>query len=130
MTPTIWLAVAAGGAGGAVARFGVAAWLGADAATGDLPWATLLVNVVGTLILAALAALALSESPLALSRTWNAALGTGFCGALTTFSTFSVETILLARAGHLGVAAAYLALNLVICLVGAAIVLRAISPIP
>ncbi|MCA9515365.1 MAG: fluoride efflux transporter CrcB [Myxococcales bacterium] len=127
MTLTLWLAVAAGGALGAVSRFGVALWLGADAAAGDLPWATLLVNVVGTLILATLAYLSLSESTLALSRTWNAALGTGFCGALTTFSTFSVETILLARAGHVGVAVAYLALNLVICLAGAAIVLRAFS---
>ena len=61
-----------------------------------LPWGTLTVNVVGSAVLGAVAG--------ALSRTgqpqWVQTLvGTGFCGALTTFSTFSFETLRLLEAG-------------------------------
>jgi len=52
------------------------------------PWGTFSVNMVGCLILGALTGAALSPSLLALS-------GTGFCGALTTYSTFSYETLRL-----------------------------------
>lgn len=54
------------------------------------PWGTLTVNVVGSLILGTLLALPLPSEMLAL-------LGTGFCGALTTYSTFANETVRLAR---------------------------------
>ncbi|MCX4092917.1 fluoride efflux transporter CrcB [Nocardia sp. alder85J] len=52
------------------------------------PWGTLTVNVIGCLILGALTGAAAGSSTLAL-------LGTGFCGALTTYSTFGYETIRL-----------------------------------
>jgi len=52
------------------------------------PWGTLTVNVTGCLILGALTGAALPDPALAL-------LGTGFCGALTTYSTFSYETLRL-----------------------------------
>lgn len=60
------------------------------------PWGTLLVNVAGSVALGAILALAsggvLAEPAVAL-------LGTGFCGALTTFSTFSFETLRLVEQG-------------------------------
>ena len=94
----------AGGAAGTLARAGVAELL--PHATGAFPWGTLLVNLAGTAILARLTVLVASDS---LSRYL---IGTGFCGALTTFSTFQVETFRLADDGHAGVALAYAAVSL------------------
>jgi CrcB protein len=70
------------------------------------PWGTLTVNVVGSLVLGLLAGLPASV-PLA------AFAGTGFCGALTTYSTFSYETLRLAQAG----ARFYAAMNVVVSIV-------------
>jgi fluoride exporter len=61
------------------------------------PWGTLTVNVAGSLILGMIAAAVSAGAP-----SWILTLvGTGFCGALTTFSTFGYETIRLAEEGSL-----------------------------
>ncbi|BAW05617.1 fluoride efflux transporter CrcB [Nocardia seriolae] len=54
------------------------------------PWGTFTVNIAGSLILGAITGAALSTP-------WMMLLGTGFCGALTTYSTFSFETVRLAE---------------------------------
>ncbi|GAB1689113.1 fluoride efflux transporter CrcB [Krasilnikovia sp. M28-CT-15] len=56
------------------------------------PWGTFAVNVSGSLLLGLLTGLPVGPA-------WSALLGTGFCGALTTYSTFSFETLKLARDG-------------------------------
>jgi fluoride exporter len=56
------------------------------------PWGTLSVNAAGCLVLGALAGAGTS-----LPAPWLALLGTGLCGALTTYSTFSYETLRLAE---------------------------------
>ena len=104
----IWLGVGLAGAFGAMARFGVGQaldqWLGAPG------WlATWGVNVVGSALLGALAALAML--PDTLSPEWRTVLGVGFLGAFTTFSTFSVETLELLRAGKMGMAFGVVAAN-------------------
>ncbi|MBQ0901134.1 fluoride efflux transporter CrcB [Micromonospora sp. U21] len=57
------------------------------------PWGTLTVNVLGSLLLGVLVGLPAGPAVSAL-------LGTGFCGALTTYSTFSYETLRLTRTGN------------------------------
>jgi CrcB protein len=75
------------------------------------PWGTFAVNVVGSLILGATAAaIAATDGP-----TWVLTLvGTGFCGALTTFSTFGFETVRLVEDGSLLEAALNVSASLVI----------------
>lgn len=108
------LLVALGAAIGAPARYlvdrAVQARLG-----GRFPWGTLTVNVVGSLILGVLVGAA-GDFPSALAT----ALGTGFCGALTTYSTFGFETVALARRGELARSAAYAVGSVVAGLVAAA----------
>ena len=104
------LAILAGGFVGALARaeLGVAI---ADHA-GSWPWATLVVNVAAAIALGAVAARwASGEVPRAL-------LGTGFCGALTTFSTMQVELLAMLDRGRLGLAAAYATVSVVAGLIG------------
>ena len=102
------VAVFAGGCIGALARV----WLGRalPAGAGDWPWATLLANVGGSFLLGYLVT-HLHERRLD-STYRRAFLGTGLCGALTTFSAFQLETVQLAGHGHAGLAAAYVALSL------------------
>lgn len=84
-----WLAIACGGAGGALCRWwlsgAVQRWVGRD-----FPWGTLAVNVLGSFAMGLLAVLLVER--LALGPAWRAGLLIGFLGAFTTFSTFAFET--------------------------------------
>jgi CrcB protein len=117
------IAILAGGAAGALARAGVNEAL--PHASGSWPWATFSVNLFGALLLAWLTArLGAAAEP---GRYWQPLLGTGFCGALTTFSTFQVETIALADEGHPGLATGYATASLaagMAVVVGAAAIAR------
>jgi CrcB protein len=104
----------AGGMAGALARAGLAKAFPWDGH--GWPWATFLVNVAGTLLLGYFTTRL--QERLAPSTYRRPLLGTGFCGALTTFSTFQVELIKLARNGAAGTAAAYAAASLALGLVG------------
>ncbi|MCO4743926.1 MAG: fluoride efflux transporter CrcB [Proteobacteria bacterium] len=105
------LALALAGAMGTLARYGATAlvnhWAGPD-----FPYGTLAVNAVGSLLLGFLSH-ALLHHP-SVPPEWRVPLTTGFLGAFTTFSTFSVETVKLLDAGQPGAAAANIALNLVL----------------
>jgi CrcB protein len=100
-------AVAIGGAAGTLLRALIAYEL--PVRSGAFPWSTLVVNLFGSLVLGFVVAASLSRS--APSRYTRPLLGTGFCGGLTTFSTFSVEVDLLLRAGRLATAAGYVAVS-------------------
>lgn len=98
-------AVFAGGFLGALSRTGVAQALPQDA--GEWPWATLTVNLFGTLLLGFVAA----RVPAAQSRLL-ALLGPGFCGALTTFATVQVELLRMLDGNGGMLAAVYAAVSL------------------
>jgi fluoride exporter len=109
------LLVGAGGFCGAISRYlvgiGAAHWLG-----GRMPWSTLIVNVVGSFGLAVLLTMAMNSS--SVPRHLQIALGAGFFGAFTTFSTFSHETIQLLELGP-GDAILNIVLNVVLCMAAA-----------
>jgi fluoride exporter len=95
------LAVAFASAVGAPARYLVDRAV-ASRNRGAFPWGTLIINVSGAFILGFLVGMGAHHG---LSKPTLAVLGTGFCGAYTTFSTFSVETVRLMEERAYGKAA-------------------------
>jgi len=91
-----FLLVLLGGAVGAPARYLTDQLVQSKHATG-LPWGTLTVNVVGSLVLGFVAG---GSSSGELPAWVLSIVGTGFCGALTTFSTFGYETVRLVTSGR------------------------------
>ena len=86
------LAIAAGGATGAVLRFWVSSGVYTVLGRG-FPWGTLAVNVIGSLVMGFLYVLMIDR--LAAGAEWRAFALVGLLGAFTTFSTFSIETLTL-----------------------------------
>ena len=95
MSPLAWVAFVAAGAIGAPARYLVDGFV-ADRVEGAFPWGTFVINVTGSLLLGLLTGLSLYH---AFPKVPRVVLGTGFCGAYTTFSTFSFETVRLLEDG-------------------------------
>ncbi|MHB1508737.1 MAG: fluoride efflux transporter CrcB [Acidimicrobiales bacterium] len=93
----IILAIAIGGFVGAPARFIVDRFV-ADRVETDFPLGTFLINISGSLLLGFLTGLDLAGH---LPDVLNALLGGGFCGAFTTFSTWSFETVRLIEENEL-----------------------------
>jgi len=108
------LAVALGGALGAVSRYAVSGWVH-HYYPSVFPWGTLTVNSVGSFALGLLA-VTLNKyfSELELLRLL---LMTGFLGAFTTFSTFSYQSVLLVQQGKVLLAGGNVVANVVICCV-------------
>lgn len=100
-----------GGSLGTVSRYyvslGVQQWAGVH-----LPYGTLAVNLIGCLLIGIL--LAVTEKTDWLSPGMRLMLGTGFLGALTTFSTFEMETFQLMRDDAMGRALAYVGISLIL----------------
>ena len=111
MNPVIQVAL--GGALGASARYGVN--LGAARLFGPVfPWATLAVNVAGSLLMGLLVAALGRDSG------WAPLLMTGVLGGFTTFSAFSLDTVLLWERGQAGLALGYVAVSVVLSIAGLA----------
>ena len=114
----IYLAVAIGGALGALSRFGIGQWL-ADSGYAHLHPATFLVNVIGALLIGILF---VGAERFTLSEPARLGMSVGFLGAFTTFSAFSLQLLTDIQEGEVlrvvSYAAATVFLCLISCLVG------------
>lgn len=90
------LGVAAGGVVGAPTRYALDQWVNSRT-EGLFPWGTFLINATGAFLLGFISGLALYDG---LGHLPVAVVGTGFCGAYTTFSTFTFETIRMVEDGR------------------------------
>ena len=114
-SPLTWLAVAAGGALGSMARF----WLtGAmTALTGPrFPYGTLLINILGSFVIGLVAAIGLTPERMGLHADLRIFLMVGICGGFTTFSSFSLQTLELIQSGDTASALLYIAASVALCL--------------
>ena len=115
---SLYLFVALGGAFGASFRFYISQlilnWLGKG-----FPFATLAVNISGSLIMGALYGL-IEQNVIEVS-VYRTLIGIGFLGAFTTFSTFSLDTLLLIQQGDVLKATINILLNVSLCIFSAAL---------
>ena len=114
--------VCVGGALGSGARYLVATWA-ANAFGPDFPRGTLLVNVVGSFLIAAILGLAMQTT--AISPGVRLFLTTGVMGGFTTYSSFNYEALHFLEDGALAYAAGYVALTVFGCLVAGTLGLAA-----
>lgn len=115
---TLYTLVALGGAGGASLRFFISQlilnWLGKG-----FPFATLTVNISGSLVMGIL--YGLIEQGVIELGVYRTLIGIGFLGAFTTFSTFSLDTLLLIQQGDFFKAMINILLNVSLCIFAAAL---------
>jgi len=123
-TFTLYAFVAFGGATGASLRFFISQlilnWLGKG-----FPFATLVVNISGSLIMGFLYGL-IEQGNLEV-HIYRTLIGIGFLGAFTTFSTFSLDTLLLFQQGEMIKAMLNIILNVMLCVLAAALGIYLVS---
>jgi len=113
-----WVAVAAGGAIGSLARF----WLTGvmtDLTGPHFPWGTLLINVLGSFVIGLVAGITLIPARVAVHPDLRIFLMTGICGGFTTFSAFSLQTLELMQGGEVVAAMSYVAGSVFLCVIAA-----------
>ena len=114
MSLSMFAAVGAGGAIGAMARYGVAQFVGPGLFGMAGPMATLVVNIAGSALMGGVAAVLAAGLPL--PEAWRGFIAVGFLGALTTFSSFALDTSqLVARQGAV-MAGVYIGLSVLLSL--------------
>ncbi|MEO8113039.1 MAG: fluoride efflux transporter CrcB, partial [Phenylobacterium sp.] len=110
----LWIAL--GIALGGVARYACSSLI-AHSIGDAFPWGTLLVNVVGSFVIGAFATLTGPDGRWLMAPDARLFVTVGVCGGYTTFSSFSIQTLNLIRAGEFGPAAANAGLSLGLCLI-------------
>ena len=112
-----WVAVAAGGALGSMARHGVNRVVLDGWPALRFPLATLIVNVLGSCVFGVLAGL-IASNRLELRAHWREFVFVGILGGFTTFSTFAGDVVVLARSGQQTYAVANVLLQVALAIAG------------
>lgn len=102
-----FLLVAVGGAVGSMLRYAFTLMANITLISGQ--WATLAVNIIGSFLIGLLTACCQTQ-------TWALLLIVGLCGGFTTYSTFSLQTLLLIKEGQVGLGLLYAFGTLALCL--------------
>ncbi len=112
-----YLYIALGGAIGSVARYAVSGSV-ARATHEVFPWGTLTANISGCFVIGLFAVLTGPDGRIPASPDVRQFVMVGICGGYTTFSSFSLQTLVLARDGDMTRAAANVVVSVLFCLVG------------
>lgn len=113
------LLVALGGALGSVARYWVGIWC--LPISRAVPMGTMLINIVGSFVIAFFGALTLANGRYPMPEAARIFVMVGLCGGFTTFSSFSLQTVDLLRAGAPGRAAVNVVASVVLCVAATAV---------
>jgi CrcB protein len=111
----VWIAL--GSALGGVARYACQGWA-ARLISETFPWGTLIVNIVGCSFIGFFATFTSADGRFIVGPTMRQFVMVGICGGYTTFSSFSLDALNLARGGQWAHAAGYILGSLVLCLLG------------
>lgn len=109
-----YVAVAVGGFFGAITRYVVGLWFADLVRVTGFPWGTLIINLLGCFVMSLFITLALDL--LVMSPFIRVGVSTGFIGAFTTFSTFSLDTVQLLQTHQFGYAGLYLFASIFLCI--------------
>ena len=109
---TLWIGI--GGALGSIARYWLALWM--LPLSRSLPWGTITINIVGSFAIAFFGTVTLATGRHPLPETVRLFFMVGVCGGFTTFSSFSLQTLELLRAGATGRALANILLSVLLCI--------------
>lgn len=113
---TVYFIIACGGAIGAVSRY----WISSSVERfneGSFPLGTFAVNVLGSFLIGVAFILLVDKA--GVSESWRPLIMVGFLGAMTTFSTFSLDALLLFQQGNYNTALVYIAGSVLMCLLAA-----------
>jgi CrcB protein len=112
----MYLWVALGSALGGVSRYGLGGMI--DGQIGEtFPWGTMVINITGSLVIGFVATLTAPDGRFLMSPSLRTFIMVGFCGGYTTYSSFSLQTLNLAREGEWLRAGANVLLTTALCLV-------------
>ena len=109
----LYLSIAVGGALGALARFGISTFFESNYPS-TIPWGTMFANLVGSFLIGMV--FVFLQDRFQENESLRGLLVIGFLGAMTTFSSFSLESLLLFQRGQYAYAIGYVLFSVALCL--------------